>query len=83
MAIQLDKPTQKLLTDSIKRFFSEELEEEIGDLKAGRVLEFVLKEIGPSLYNQAIADAQAYLHEKASELGEVRFEPEFGYWRKR
>ncbi len=83
MAIQLDKPTQKTLTDSIKRFFAEELDEDIGDLKAGRVLEFALKELGPSIYNQAIADAQSYLQEKASELGEVRFEPEFGYWRKR
>lgn len=59
------------------------LEKEIGDLKAGRVLVLALKELGPTLCDQAIADGQACLQERASELGEVRFEPEFGDWRKR
>ena len=63
-------------------FFAEELDDNIGDLKAARVLDFCVKEIGPSIYNQAIADAQAYFQEKTSDLGGERYEPEFYFWKK-
>ena len=65
---------------SIKRYVAENLDEEIGDLKAGLFLEFCLKEIGPSIYNQAIADAQAYLTGHLTDLDGVCQEDEFGYW---
>ena len=67
---------------SIKRFFAESLDDDIGDLKAARVLEFCVREIGPSIYNQAIADAQAYMQEKTADLGGSRYEAEFDYWKK-
>ncbi len=82
MAITLSKDTQQALIPSIKRYFAEHMDEEIGDLKASLLLEFCLKEIGPSIYNQAIADAQVYLHDKVTDLDGSCFEPEFGYWRK-
>jgi len=82
MAIKLGKDTEKYLLGSIKRFVAENLDEEIGDLKAALFLEFCVREIGPSIYNQAIADAQGYMQEKAADLGGTRFEAEFDYWRK-
>ncbi|TBR26187.1 DUF2164 domain-containing protein [bacterium] len=82
MAIQLQKDAEKQALGSIKRFFSEELDEDIGDLKARLVLDFFLKEVSPTVYNQAMKDAQAYFMEKASELGDVRHEVEFDYWKK-
>ncbi|MBI5595058.1 MAG: DUF2164 domain-containing protein [Elusimicrobia bacterium] len=83
MTIQLKKDDEKRLTGSIKRFFKEELDEDIGDLKARLVLDFILKEAGPSVYNQAMQDAQAYFQERTNELGDVRHEPEFDYWGKK
>jgi uncharacterized protein (DUF2164 family) len=80
--MKLDNETERYLLSSIKRFFTEEIDVEIGDLKAMRVLDFCVGEIGPSIYNQAIADAQAYFIEKASDLAGVRFEPEFDFWKK-
>jgi uncharacterized protein (DUF2164 family) len=80
--MKLDNETERYLLSSIKRFFTEEIDVEIGDLKAMRVLDFCVGEIGPSIYNQAIADAQAYFTEKASDLAGVRFEPEFDFWKK-
>ena len=68
---------------SIKRYAAENLDEEIGDLKAGLLLEYCLKEIGPSIYNQAIADAQAYLTGRVADLEGVCHEEEFGYWPRR
>jgi len=82
VAIKLEKNTEKYLVDSIKRFFAKELDDDIGNLKATRVLDFCLREIGPSIYNQAIADAQAYIQEKAADLGGERYEPEFHFWKK-
>ena len=80
MAITLSKEAQKRLIGSIKKYFDEVMEEEIGDLKAGLLLQFCLKEIGPSIYNKAIADAQARLQEKVTDLDSECYEPEFGYW---
>lgn len=82
MAIELEKQAEKYLVDSIKRFFAEDLDDDIGDLKAMQVLDFCIKEIGPSIYNQAIADAQAFMQEKLADLGGERYEPEFHFWKK-
>jgi uncharacterized protein (DUF2164 family) len=83
MTIKLQEDTRRRVLDSIKRFFSEELDEDIGDLKAGLVFDFFAAEIAPSVYNQALADAQTYIVEKATDLGNVRYEPEFDFWSKR
>ena len=80
MSIELQKETQQQLVSSIKQFFTEHMDAEIGDLKARLVLDFCVKEIGPSIYNQAIADAQQYMTERVADLGSARFEEEFGYW---
>jgi uncharacterized protein (DUF2164 family) len=42
-----------------------------------------VREIGPSVYNQAIVDAQAFFERAASDLAGERFEPEFDYWKNR
>ena len=81
MAIKLPPDTEKRLYASIKRFFAEKLEDEIGDLRARLVLDYCLREIGPTVYNQAIADAQAWMQGKVADLDGSRFEPEFNYWK--
>lgn len=81
--MKLDKDTEAYLLDSIKRFFGEEMEMEVGDLKAMQILDFVVGEMAPSIYNQAIADAQAYFTDKVSDLAGVHNEAEFNYWKGR
>src|SRR5215510_9247215 len=80
MAITLSPETRKQLQASIKRYFLEHLEEDIGELKAGLFLDYCLKEIGPVVYNKAIADAQTYLQERAVDLEGVCYEKEFTFW---
>jgi uncharacterized protein (DUF2164 family) len=82
MAIKLPKETEKRLIASIKRYFVENMDDDIGDLKAMLFLEFCLKEIGPSIYNQAVTDAQAWMQEKLTDLDGSCHEAEFGYWDK-
>jgi uncharacterized protein (DUF2164 family) len=80
MAITLSPETKKQMLASIKRYVAENLEQDIGDLQAGLLLDYVLKEIGPSVYNGAIRDAQKYFLERVNDLEGVCYEHEFGYW---
>jgi uncharacterized protein (DUF2164 family) len=82
MAIKLPPDTSKRLRASIQRYVREELDQEIGDLKADLLLDYVLKEIGPSIYNQAIADAQTYFGQRVADLEGVCYEKEIGYWKR-
>lgn len=81
--MKLDKETRKQLIESIQRYAVEELEIEMGDLKAGLFLDYCLEEIGPSVYNQAIKDAQAFFFGKIEDLEGSCHEPELGYWSRR
>jgi uncharacterized protein (DUF2164 family) len=80
MAITLSAETTKQLHASIKRYFAENLDLEIGDLKAQMILEYCLKEIGPSIYNHAITDARAYFQDRVADLEGVCYEKELTYW---
>jgi len=80
MAIKLSPETTKRLVASLKRYAAENLDEEIGDLKAGLFLDYCLAEIGPVVYNQAIADAQSYFTGRVADLEGVCHEAEFGFW---
>lgn len=73
MTIELNKAAQTRLTGSIKKYFQDNMEEEIGDLKATLLLDFILKEIGPAIYNSAVSDAQAVMMERVTELDSVCF----------
>lgn len=79
-AITIGDDTRKQAIASIKRYFVEGLDQDIGDLKAGLLLDYVLAEIGPTVYNQAIADARAFFQERAADLDGVCYRAEFGYW---
>ncbi|HEY4303537.1 MAG TPA: DUF2164 domain-containing protein [Gemmatimonadaceae bacterium] len=79
MTISLTDDAKKHSVASIRRYFAEELELDVGELKAGLVLDFIVKEIGPSIYNAAIADAQAFLRERLVDM-EALSAPEFAHW---
>lgn len=80
MAITLAAESRRLALASIQRYFAENLDQEIGDLKAGLLLDYVLAEIGPSIYNQAIADAQVWFRDRVADLEGACYEKEFTYW---
>jgi uncharacterized protein (DUF2164 family) len=80
MAITLPREAVNRLTPSMKRFFDEQLDVEISDMKAAGVLDYVLKEIGPLVYNQAIRDAHDYFADRLGDLDASCYEKEFTYW---
>jgi uncharacterized protein (DUF2164 family) len=80
MDIKLSPDIEKRLHGPIQRFVAEEYGESIGDLGAGTFLAFCLKELGPAIYNQAVADAQACLQERVTDLENICFAEETSYW---
>jgi len=82
VAIKLSEDATKEALASIRRYCALNLEMEVGDLQAGALLDFFLKELAPSVYNAAIADAQTYFSGRLADLEGTCYEPEFGYWPK-
>lgn len=80
MEIKLAPDAEKALHSAIQRFVAEEYGESLGELGAGTFLTFCLKEIGPAIYNQAIADAQTCLQERVTDLENICFAEETSYW---
>lgn len=80
MTIEISTEARNTATASIQRYFAENMDEPIGSLEAGSLLAFFLKEIGPVVYNKAIADAQARLQERVAELDVEVYEEEFAFF---
>jgi uncharacterized protein (DUF2164 family) len=76
MRIQLTDERRERMLRSIKKYFAETLDQELGDLAAERLLEFFVKELGAPVYNQAIQDARAFLQGKLADLEGEFYEPE-------
>jgi len=81
MSIDLERETVERLTASIRQYFEEHLDTDIGDLKASLLLKFFLQEIAPTVYNQAVSDVVRHVRDISDELEGVIFEPEFGFWK--
>jgi uncharacterized protein (DUF2164 family) len=80
--IELPKDQRAQAIQSIERYFREHMDEPIGNIAAGGLLGFFLEEIGPVVYNKAVADVQERLQQRVSELDLEVHEDEFAYWRK-
>lgn len=76
MRIQLTDERRERMLRSIKEYFAEALDQELGDLAAERLLEFFVKELGAPVYNQAIQDARKFLLEKLDDLEGEFYEPD-------
>ena len=82
MAIELTKEERAEAVASIQKYFRENMEEPIGNIAAGALLGFFLEEVGPTLYNKGVTDAQERIQVRVAELDIEVHEDEFQYWRK-
>ena len=80
MAIE---PTKQEIADiipSLQRYFREELDEELGELQAKLLLDYLMKEIAPYAYNRGVRDAEKYFRAMVEDLPVTCFEDELTYW---
>ena len=82
MTLELPKDVRQQAVTSIEHYFQENMEERIGNIAAGGLLAFFLEEIGPAIYNQAVADVQDRLRLRIDELDIDVHEEAFTYWHK-
>ncbi len=75
--LALSDDARKQAVAALREYLADNLDLAVGDLKAGLLLDYVVTEFGPSLYNQAIVDARAFLDERIADLGSVCYHPEF------
>jgi uncharacterized protein (DUF2164 family) len=68
--IELPKDTRDALTRALSRYLKDELDVEVTGFDAQFLLDFIIETMGPHVYNQGLADAQALLAKKLDELGE-------------
>lgn len=82
VTLDISKQARADAISSIKRYFQENMPEPIGDLPADLLLNFFIEEIGPAIYNRAIADAQKRMEQRVSDLNGELYADEFQYWPK-
>ena len=80
MKIELSKQARSDAIASIQRYFEENMSEPIGNMAAGLLLNYFVEEVGPAIYNRAIADAQARIQQRVSDLEGELYAAEFQYW---
>lgn len=56
------------MVDRVQDYFYKERSEEIGNLAAESMVDFMMKELGPVIYNQAIFDARKLVLERMQSL---------------
>jgi len=83
MAIELTKEEVADVIPSLRRYFKEELELEISEMRAKFLLNYFLKEIAPFAYNQGVKDAESYFRGRVEDLSGTCFEPALTYWLKK
>ena len=82
MPIEIAKDDRQQAIESLMRYFAENMDEPIGNVSAGALLGFFLEEIGPLVYNQAVANVQERWLTRVQDLDFEVHEDAFQYCRK-
>lgn len=76
LRIRLADERRAALVAGLREHFRREFDEELSEFRAAGVLDFFLKRLGPTVYNQAIQDARAFVQEKLDDLDAEFYERE-------
>jgi uncharacterized protein (DUF2164 family) len=66
--IKLEREKRDDMVKDIIAYFKNERGEEIGQLAAGLILDFIIEELAPEFYNQGVLDSCAYMNEKVEDM---------------
>ena len=83
MPIELTKEEIADVIPSLRRYFREELELEISEMRAKFLLNYFLKEVAPFAYNKGVKDAESYFRGRVEDLSGTCFEPALTFWLKK
>ncbi|MFQ3545137.1 DUF2164 domain-containing protein [Halobacillus rhizosphaerae] len=66
----LTKEERGYVMARVQEYFELERDEEIGELAADQLVDYMVKELGPIVYNKAIHDARQMVEQKVMNLDE-------------
>ena len=79
MALELTQEETQEAVRSLKKYFAAD-GEEMGDLRAKLLLDYILKEIAPLAYNRGVQHSEEFFRKRLEDLSPTCFEPPFTYW---
>ena len=80
MALELTPQDFEQIIPSLQKYFREEFEQELSEMKARFLLEYFQKEIAPFAYNKGVKDAEQYFRTKTEDLTGICYEDAMTYW---
>jgi len=80
MALELTPQEFAQIIPSLQKYFREELDQELSEMKARFLLEYFQKEIAPIAYNRGVKDAEQYFRTKTEDLTGICYEDPLTYW---
>lgn len=75
-SIEFSKDEKDVLVRKIQLYFTEELDQDIGQFPALFLLDFFAEEIGSYFYNRGVYDAAALISERMESVTDALFELE-------
>lgn len=64
----LSKEKKDRLISEIRAYFLNEREEELGDLAAALLLDFIEEKLGPEFYNQGVLDSYILMKDRVEDI---------------
>ncbi|MFN3877668.1 MAG: DUF2164 domain-containing protein [Brevundimonas sp.] len=71
--IEFSKDERAAATGKLRDYFARELDQELGQLPAEMLLDFIGKEIGGAFYNRGVRDAQQLVQQKVEDIVEALY----------
>lgn len=66
--IKLTGEKREYMISSIKNYFLNERDEDLGDLASGMILDFFIDELATEFYNQGVYDSYIYMNDRCEDL---------------
>ena len=71
--IELSREARQAAVAGLRKVLADDLDVEIGALQAEMVLDRLILDLGPILYNRALTDARAVIAAKAEDMDEALY----------
>lgn len=71
--IELSREARQAATAGLRKVLAEELDVEVGALQAEMVLDRLVRDLGPVIYNRALTDARAVVAARAEDMDEALY----------
>jgi uncharacterized protein (DUF2164 family) len=68
MRIRLSPERRATLLRALKDYFATEFDEPLSDFRAEALLDFLVGQLGPPVYNQGVRDAAGYVQQKLADI---------------